>query len=167
MAFPKVRPPPHTLVSVLWLPESRERVFSFFADAFNLEAITPPWLRFTVLTPGPITMGPGTMIDYRLKLRGIPLRWRSEITAWHPPWRFLDEQRVGPYRRWSHTHTFDEFSGGTLCGDVVHYAAPGGRLINALFVRRELERIFAYRRDAIRRLFLAAASPRRAQSLPV
>lgn len=143
----------HTLTAELWLPERREAVFSFFADAFNLEAITPPWLKFSVLTPGPIAMQTGTVIDYRLRVHGVPLRWQSEITTWEPPLRFVDEQRRGPYRRWIHTHSFEQKDGGTLCRDVVKYAVPGGRFINWLIVRRDVERILAHRQESIHRRF--------------
>lgn len=137
-----------------WLPEPRETVFSFFADASNLGAITPPWLHFTMLTPAPIAMRVGALIDYRLRVHGIPLRWQTEITEWKPPFRFVDEQRRGPYRRWVHTHTFEERVGGTWCHDEVVYAVPGGRLIDRLFVRRDVEAIFAYRRRAMKARFL-------------
>ena len=131
------------------LPRSRADVFAFFAEAQNLEAITPPWLRFEVLTPGPIRMGLGTLIDYRLRLHGFPFRWRTEITAWDPPFRFVDEQRRGPYRRWIHEHRFTAIDGGTLCQDRVEYQVTGGRWIERLFVRRDIERIFAFRRAAL------------------
>ncbi len=137
-------------------------VFAFFSDAHNLAAITPPWLRFEVLTPAPITMQVGTLIDYQLKLRGIPLRWQSEITAWEPPRAnvskpgghayFVDEQRRGPYRRWRHTHTFAETPGGTVVGDEVAYAVWGNSIVNALFVRRDIEKIFAYRAEKLAQL---------------
>lgn len=151
----------HTLQTQCWLPTPRERVFAFFADAFNLEAITPPWLQFAVMTPRPITMQAGATIRYRLRLHGIPLSWLTEITCWEPPFRFVDEQRRGPYRLWVHTHTFREERGGTLCSDEVNYAVPGGSLVNALFVRREVRAIFAYRQEAIRREF--ALHPSRAR----
>ena len=128
-------------------------MFRFFADAFNLETLTPPWLKFEVLTPRPIVMHVGLQIDYRLRLRGLPMRWRSEITAWEPPGRFVDEQRRGPYRTWIHEHTFEERDGGTLARDRVQYAVIGGRLINTLFVRRDVERIFHFRREKLRELF--------------
>ncbi|MDX1578982.1 MAG: SRPBCC family protein [Gemmatimonadota bacterium] len=134
------------------VPFPRDRVFSFFSDARNLERLTPPVLRFRVLTPEPIEMKAGTIIDYRLRLRGLPLRWRSEITVWEPPHRFADVQRRGPYRKWEHTHAFREVPGGTVIEDRVEYAVPGGRLVDRLFVRPDVERIFAYRQDAIERL---------------
>jgi ligand-binding SRPBCC domain-containing protein len=149
----------HTLTAALWLPQRRDEVFSFFADAFNLEAITPPWLRFALVTPAPIVMRTGTLIDYRLQVHGLPLRWQSEITVWDPPFRFVDEQRRGPYRRWIHLHSFAELDGGTLCRDAVQYAVPGGRFINWLLVRRAVTRIFSHRQETVRRLFTARSNP--------
>lgn len=131
------------------LPE----VFAFFSDAHNLATITPPWLRFEVLTPAPIAMQVGTRIDYRLKLRGIPLRWQSEITAWNPPQAFTDEQRRGPYRLWRHTHTFEATAAGTVVGDEVEYAVWGSSVVNTLFVRRDIAKIFAYREEKLDELF--------------
>jgi ligand-binding SRPBCC domain-containing protein len=142
-----------TLEAELWLPRRREAVFPFFADAFNLQTITPPWLHFEVLTPGPIEMRVGLRIDYRLRLRGLPLRWQSEITAWEPPARFVDEQRRGPYRAWIHEHTFEERDDGTFARDVVRYDVLGGRLINTLFVRRDVEMIFRYRQKKLQEVF--------------
>lgn len=135
--------------SELWLPRPRDEVFPFFAAAANLEAITPPWLSFRILQSTPPAMGQGALIDYRLRIRGIPVRWRSEITAWEPPVRFVDEQRKGPYRAWVHEHRFEERDGGTLVFDRVRYAVPGGRLVDRLFVRRDIEAIFAYRRQQL------------------
>lgn len=148
----------HVLETEVWLPQPREVVFPFFADARNLEAITPPFLRFALATPGPVEMKAGARIDYRLRVHGIPLRWRSEITAWEPPFRFVDEQRQGPYRQWTHTHTFEEREGGTLCRDHVIYRVPGGALVNWLLVRRDVESIFAYRQEALRKRFGAGAA---------
>lgn len=139
----------------LWLPAPPERVFPFFADARNLERITPPWLRFRVLTTGEIRMAEGTRIDYRLRLRGLPLRWQSEITAWEPPLRFVDSQRRGPYRFWIHEHRFEAEAGGTRVLDSVNYLPPGGQLVNRLFVAREVAAIFAFRSEALRRQFPA------------
>jgi len=139
--------------SSIWLPRPLDEVFAFFSDASNLEVITPPWLSFSVVTPAPIEMRPGTLIDYRLRFRGFPLRWRSEITSWDPPHRFADAQVKGPYRQWIHEHTFVEKDGGTLAGDRVEYAVWGGALANALVVRRDVERIFDYRRQTLTAMF--------------
>ena len=128
-------------------------VFEFFSDAHNLAMITPPWLHFEVLTPAPIEMVSGTRIDYKLKLRGIPIRWQSEITEWNPPYSFADEQRRGPYRLWRHTHTFDETENGVIVGDSVEYAVWGNALIDKLFVRPDIEKIFAYRSEQLEDIF--------------
>lgn len=154
----------HVLKSEIWVPRSRAEVFPFFADAHNLPAITPPWLKFEILTPAPIAMRAGALIDYRIKVHGLPLRWRTEIAEWNPPHRFVDVQLRGPYRLWHHTHTFEERDGGTLCGDVVRYRPVGGALINWLFVRRDVERIFAFRERRMRELFGAADASRKVES---
>ncbi len=146
----------HVFESELWLPIPREKVFPFFADARNLEVITPPWLNFHILTPGEIPMRVGAIIDYQLRIHGLPIRWRTEITDWNPPHSFMDEQRRGPYRLWRHTHTFTEKDGGTLCHDRVEYAVPGGALINKLFVRRDVETIFNYRTEVLKKHFSPA-----------
>ncbi|MGV3756329.1 MAG: SRPBCC family protein [Verrucomicrobiota bacterium] len=143
----------------LWLPLQREEIFPFFANAANLEAITPPWVNFQTLTPTPIEMKPGTLIDYRIKIHGIPVKWRTRINAWEPPYRFVDEQLRGPYRKWVHEHTFEEKDGGTLCLDRVEYAVPGGWLIDKLFVRRDVGKIFAYRQERIKELLLKQKQP--------
>jgi ligand-binding SRPBCC domain-containing protein len=132
-------------------------VFPFFADPRNLETITPPWLSFKILTPGTIEMRPGTLIDYRIRIRGIPVRWQTEITAWEPPHRFVDRQLRGPYRLWIHEHTFSESNGVTTMRDCVEYAVPGGEIVRRLFVAPDIERIFAYRRSVLERVF---ADPR-------
>ena len=137
----------------LWLPHPRNEVFAFFGDAHNLERITPPWVNFAVLTPTPIVMRPGILIDYRIRIHGVPVRWRTEISAWQPPFQFVDEQRRGPYRLWHHTHTFEEREGGTLCRDRVRYWPRGGALMNWLFVRKDVERIFEYRRQRLMETF--------------
>ncbi|HET7904187.1 MAG TPA: SRPBCC family protein [Candidatus Eisenbacteria bacterium] len=142
--------------SKVWLPRPVEEVFPFFADARNLEELTPPFLRFQVLTPPPISMAAGTRIDYRLRLHGIPIRWQSEITAWEPMRMFVDEQRRGPYRAWIHTHRFTAKDGGTLVEDEVRYDVPGGALVYALFVRNDVARIFAYREAKLRARFGAS-----------
>ncbi len=139
--------------TTFWLPRPREEVFPFFADARNLERITPPWLHFRIVSPLPMVMAAGTVIDYRLRLHGVPLAWRSRIALWEPPHRFVDEQLSGPYRRWIHEHVFLEEAGGTRCLDRVEYAAPGGRLVDRLLVRKDLERIFAFRAAVLEELF--------------
>lgn len=136
-----------------WLPRPRAEVFSFFAAAANLQTITPPWVRFAILTPLPIEMRVGALIHYKLRIRGFPVYWETEITAWEPPLRFVDVQRKGPYRQWIHEHRFEEQDGGTLVIDDVRYRAPGGRLIEWLLVKPEVERIFAFRRQRMAELF--------------
>ena len=122
-----------------------EQVFEFFSKAENLNLLTPPWVRFSILTPLPIEMRTGTLIEYRIRLRGIPIRWDSEITQWDPPFRFQDTQRRGPYSQWVHSHIFEEVPEGTLVIDEVEYRVPGGRLVNCLYVAAELRRIFNHR----------------------
>jgi len=139
----------HTFNAELWLPEKLDAVFSFFADARNLEAITPPWLNFAITTPEPIDMHTGARIDYQLRVHGFPVRWKTEISVWDPPYRFVDQQLRGPYQQWVHAHTFEERDGGTLCRDKVEYSVLGGRVINWLLVRRDVEKIFAYRQKAL------------------
>ena len=139
-----------------WLNRPRAELFEFFADAENLEKITPSQLGFKVITPSPITMAPGTLIDYKLKVRSVPIRWRTLIATWDPPNTFTDEQLKGPYKRWHHTHTFTEENGGTRCHDLVEYAPPGGPLaplINKLVVQKDVEKIFAYRAKMLEELF--------------
>lgn len=149
----------YLLASDLWVPRPMDEVFSFFADAGNLEQLTPPWLRFNILNDGPVTMGLGATIDYRLKLYGIGLGWQSEITAWEPPYRFVDEQRRGPYRFWNHEHRFAPVDGGTRVSDSVHYGVPLGRLVHRLFVKRDVERIFRFRTEQLQLRFGADAAP--------
>ena len=137
----------------LWLPRPRHEVFPFFAEARNLETLTPPWLKFIVLTPTPIVMRPGTLIDYRITVHGLPIRWRTKIAEWDPPQQFVDLQLRGPYTLWHHTHTFEERDGGTLCRDHVRYRPRGGALVHWLFVRRDVERIFQYRQQRLKAIF--------------
>lgn len=152
------------LEATQFLPHPREVVFEFFADAYQLESITPPWLRFAVLTPRPISMRAGLRIDYRLHLRGVPIRWQSVISAWAPPDRFVDEQVRGPYRRWHHEHRFERVEGGTLCRDLVDYEVPGGRLVDRLFVRRDLRNIFRFRQRKLAELFASGSNSARAHA---
>lgn len=133
-----------------------EEVFPFFAEALNLERITPPWLHFRVLSQEPARMEAGTMIGYRLRLRGVPIRWLTRIEEWDPNRRFVDRQVRGPYRHWHHTHEFVPDEGGTLMRDTVRYAmrgGPVGELARRAIVIGDLERIFAYRREQVERLF--------------
>ena len=146
----------HLFETELWLPVPRENIFPFFADARNLEVITPPWLNFKILTPGEIPMRVGALIDYQIRIHGFPVCWRTRIADWNPPVSFVDEQLRGPYRLWHHTHTFVEKDGGTLCKDRVEYAVLGGALVNKFFVRRDVEKIFTYRAAALKKYFSAA-----------
>lgn len=136
------------------LPRPREEVFDFFANAENLELLTPPWLHFSILSPLPVEMKLGAMLEYRIRLRGIPLTWVSQITQWGPPFQFEDIQVRGPYRKWVHRHFFEETANGTLAIDDVQYGVPGGAIVDKLFVAGELRRIFDYRRAKLLELFL-------------
>jgi len=130
-------------------------IFLFFADAQNLEKITPPWLRFKVRSRRP-EMAAGAEIRYSLRLHGLPIRWVSRIDVWEPPHRFMDVHVHGPYRLWQHTHSLEPGGDHVLMVDAVRYALPFGRLgelIHRTLVRRDLERIFDYRREAIERTF--------------
>lgn len=145
-----------SLTTEIWLPRPRAEVFAFFADAANLETLTPPWLHFRILTPTPFTVRQGTLIDYRIRWRWLPLRWRTEISQWEPPYRFVDRQLRGPYRQWIHTHTFEESDGGTLMVDRVDYVVPGWivePLLQRCVVGPDVRRIFDYRRERMRQLF--------------
>lgn len=146
-----------TLKRQVVVPRPLDEVFAFFARPENLERITPPWLNFRILTPGPVPMHVGARIDYRIRLRGIPLRWTSEITLWDPPHAFVDEQRRGPYRTWIHHHAFETTAEGTQVADFVRYDMLGGACADRLVVRADLERIFDYRRDALLRELVGGA----------
>lgn len=127
-------------------------VFPFFADPHNLEFLTPPWMNFRIETPSPIAMAVGTRIQYTIRWRGLPMSWLTEIVEWVPGRRFVDQQIRGPYRRWHHTHSFEEVEGGTMMEDIVEYAlplGPIGRLAHALMVRRDVHRIFDFRAQRI------------------
>jgi ligand-binding SRPBCC domain-containing protein len=157
----------HTLEREQIVPVAPAEAFAFFADAHNLEAITPPWLHFRVVTRGPIAMRAGTLIEYRLRLHGLPIRWLTRIDVWRPGRRFEDVQVHGPYRVWHHTHTFTPHAGGTSMRDVVRYALPLGPLgvlLGALVVRRDLERIFDFRREAVAARFAGGTGDSRTGS---
>jgi ligand-binding SRPBCC domain-containing protein len=143
----------HQFDSTLVLPAPLERVFSFFADAANLEAITPPWLHFSIITPMPVEMKVGAILDHRLKVRGVSFSWRTRIQVWEPPFRFVDEQIRGPYRRWIHTHEFKEAGEGTLMRDHVEYATPLDFFLHKLVVRPDIQRIFDFRAAALAKHF--------------
>ena len=132
----------------LWLAAPRPDVFRFFSDASNLQAITPPRLHFQLVTPQPIDVRKGALIDYKLRIHGIPFRWQSAITTWDPPNRFVDEQRRGPYTRWVHAHDFIDARGGTTVRDSVEFDVPFAWVVGR-FVERDIRRIFAYRSDAL------------------
>jgi ligand-binding SRPBCC domain-containing protein len=138
------------------VPAPRDRVFPFFSEAANLERLTPPALRFRILTKGPIEMRAGAVIEYRLSLSGLPFRWRTVIETWEPPVRFVDVQAKGPYALWRHTHSFEDAAGGTRMRDRVEYALPFGPLgaaAHRLFVARQLASIFEFRERVVAELF--------------
>jgi hypothetical protein len=144
-----------------WIPRPVDEVFAFFSDARNLEELTPSWLHFRILTPGPIHIAEGTRIRYRLSLHGIPIEWTTEIRQWRPPFRFVDVQLSGPYRLWHHTHRLEPKDGGTRMTDVVRYRLPFGvigRVMHAIKVRRDVERIFDYRFRRIQEVFGGAVT---------
>jgi ligand-binding SRPBCC domain-containing protein len=150
----------HALRREQRLPGPPEAAFPFFADARNLEAITPPLLRFRLLTPDPIEMGVGTFLQYSLRLRGVPVRWDTLIQEWDPPHRFVDVQVRGPYRLWHHTHELEPLGDGTLMRDTVRYAIGFGALgeiARRAVVARDLDAIFAFRAERVPELVAAAS----------
>jgi ligand-binding SRPBCC domain-containing protein len=140
-----------------------ERAFDFYVDALNLEPMTPPWLHFEVTTPGDLTLRQGALLDYKLRLHGVPVRWQTRIEIWEPPVRFVDVQARGPYSLWEHTHSFEaDGDSATVIHDRVRYAiplGPLGALAHVLFVRRDLERIFDYRSEAVSERLVLASPP--------
>ena len=146
----------HTLRREQWIPRPVHEVFPFFADAHNLEAITPPWLDFRILSTMGKTVSEGTEIRYRLRLHGLPIHWRTEIRRWDEPNRFVDVQRSGPYKLWHHTHLFEAHGDQTKMIDVVRYILPFGilgRIVHAIKFQDDVRRIFDYRSQRIAELF--------------
>ncbi len=146
----------HHLIREQFVPRSRDEVFDFFGRPENLARLTPGWLGFRILTPSPIAMREGALIDYEIRLGPLPMRWRTLITCNEPPHRFVDEQLSGPYSFWHHTHTFEEVDGGTMIKDHVRYLLPFGvlgALVEKLLVRRQLRTIFGYRERVIGQMF--------------
>jgi ligand-binding SRPBCC domain-containing protein len=139
-----------------WIGRSVDEVFAFFADAHNLETITPPWLGFKILSMSTTSISEGTVICYRLRLHGIRIYWRTEICEWNPPHCFVDEQSKGPYTQWRHTHRFEAHGNRTKMIDEVQYSLPFGvlgRVVHTLNVQGDVSRIFDYRSLQIDALF--------------
>ena len=143
----------YVLRSRIRLPHAREKVFPFFAEARNLEQITPSTVKFEVLTPDPIEMRVDARIEYKLKIKMFPVYWRTRITVWNPPESFEDVQEKGPYKQWIHQHVFLDEGETTLMDDIVRYRVPLGRIMNYLMVQRDVLGIFRYRQQAIRKIF--------------
>ncbi|MFG0257869.1 MAG: SRPBCC family protein [Phycisphaerales bacterium JB043] len=147
---------------------SLEDVFAFFEDPRNLERITPPLLRFRIIDPGSVHIHEGALINYRLRVRGIPIRWRTRITNWNPPHSFTDIQERGPYRLWEHTHTFEQLPRNTVrCSDAIRYKVLTGPIANTLIVRNDLKKIFTHRQRIIAQHFAQQATPSDQAPAPV
>ncbi|MBC8283971.1 MAG: TIGR01777 family protein [Nitrospinae bacterium] len=148
--------PGHTLLIEQWVPQPIDKIFEFFTDPQNLETLTPNFLHFKILRSTSSPIQEGTFLDYSLKIRGIPVHWQSKITECIPGVRFSDEQTKGPYKFWHHTHEFFEKNGGTIIRDRILYKLPGwipGDIIAHWFIRKDLEKIFLYRREVVEKLF--------------
>lgn len=149
----------YSLVRQQWVPEAIEKVFAFFANAANLQRLTPNWLRFQMITPQPVHMAAGTHIEYHVRWRGVPMRWLTEILEWEPPVRFVDLQLSGPYAYWHHSHIFEPVENGTRIRDVVRYRLPlgiVGAAAHSLTVRRDLQAVFDHRERLIDQVFASA-----------
>ena len=145
----------YTLERETFVPQPIEPVFGFFSQAENLESITPPWLSFRILNPQAIKMRQGATIAYKLRVRGVPVHWLTEIERWNPPFEFLDAQVKGPYKLWRHTHRFFQVEGGTRIVDIVSYTLPFGvlgRIVHKLLVARDLSAIFNHRQQRVHAL---------------
>ena len=146
----------YTLFFAQQVPRPLAQVFDFFSRAENLEVLTPPWLNFKILDVAPTPIRQGTLINYGLRVHGIPLRWTSEIVEWEPPHRFVDLQLRGPYKLWRHEHRFEARDGGTFITDTVELALPLGvlgRMAYKIKVRSDVQKIFAFREGKIRSIF--------------
>ncbi len=141
-----------TFQTEITVPENKTNVFNFFANAQNLQIITPPWLNFKILTPTPIELKPGSIIDYSLRWRGIPVKWKTEITKWVPNNTFTDKQIKGPYKLWEHEHLFQETDEGTNCIDIIRYAPPF-QPFSISIVQKDVHKIFEYRKAVIQKMF--------------
>jgi ligand-binding SRPBCC domain-containing protein len=136
------------------VPANLDKTWDFFSRAENLARITPAWMHFRILTPGPLELKQDSLIDYRIRMHGLPMLWRTRIIDWNPPYQFIDLQIKGPYTLWHHQHTFKACDEGTACTDRVMYKLPGGPvgpMVHALQIRRMLGEIFRYRRKVIRK----------------
>jgi ligand-binding SRPBCC domain-containing protein len=146
----------HYLVTTTIIDKPIGEMFDFFSKAENLNKITPPELSFNILTPLPFEMKKGTLIDYKIKLNGIPMKWKTKISVWEPPFRFIDEQLKGPYVKWIHEHRFESLGNKTRMTDTIEYLSPGWILepvINKLFVENKVKAIFNYRETKLKELF--------------
>ncbi len=151
----KKRPSERLFTSEQWISLSAQEVFPFFSDTKNLEKITPPWLNFKVLNQSTNEINVGTLINYKISVKGVPLKWRTEIKDWNPPHQFVDDQLKGPYTKWHHTHSFDEYPTGTLMRDKVVYEVPMGRvgqLVAGNYIKNDIANIFSYRSRVIDKL---------------
>ncbi|MBX7149010.1 SRPBCC family protein [bacterium] len=142
----------YKLTSEKWANKPLKEVFSFFAEAQNLEKMTPAWLNFSIITPPPIVMKEGLLIDYKIKLFGVPMKWKTLISRWEPGKCFVDEQLKGPYKKWIHLHSFESSKGGTVCRDEVAFYPLGGALTMP-FVGFNLRKIFEYRGRVMDKIF--------------
>jgi ligand-binding SRPBCC domain-containing protein len=143
----------HQLVTTTIINKPLSEVFDFFKDAGNLNRLTPPSVQFKILTPLPIEIKRGTLIDYSIKINGIPFKWQTEICIWEPPYRFMDQQIKGPYKVWRHEHKFEEIDGITHMTDTVDFLSPGWilePLINQLYIKHKVKEIFDYRAEQIK-----------------